>query len=258
MSVVVLPTSTRMQSSTRDAASRADATQFVAANSSGRERASRSAAKRAVAVQHGRPGSAGNASRTASITNSTPSRLVRKASESSAVIVSASGVVDIEPELRGHLPEHLGEPLASAPHLERTHGGPHARDGAGARLHARGLDLDAADVPADGHQRLTRHRPTPLPNAAASGTGTAAGREPSRHACQMAAAMLRSMTRRSPTYDVVGRGLISISQQVSRRRAPGPRPRTLAVPGTSGDRPLCQLARLARAADEATAATPPS
>ena len=91
MSVVVLPTSTRMQSSTREAANRAEAIQFVAANSSGRERASGSAAN-SPRLSSTNTGFRGNASRTPSITNRTPSRLLLKASESSAVMVSASGV----------------------------------------------------------------------------------------------------------------------------------------------------------------------
>src|SRR5439155_6701864 len=86
-SAVVLPTSTRSASGTCRATKVAVATQLAAAVSSGRARAVATSTK-APEVVSTRSGS-GPTPVTASRTNPTPSRLVRKASDSSAVIVTA-------------------------------------------------------------------------------------------------------------------------------------------------------------------------
>src|SRR3954471_5781515 len=89
MSVVVLPTSTSSASGCAPATATAVATQLAAATSQGRLRAA-STDTSSPAVVSTLSGRSPNASSAASSTKVTPSRLVRNASDSSAVIVTAT------------------------------------------------------------------------------------------------------------------------------------------------------------------------
>ncbi len=88
MSVVVVPVSIRMASEKDCATSCAVAAQFAAATASGSIRAAATLRNRPSAA-YTRTSVSGNAAVTASSTNRTPSRLVRKICDSSAVIVTA-------------------------------------------------------------------------------------------------------------------------------------------------------------------------
>ena len=110
-SAVVLPTSISSASGCSSATASAVATQLAAATSHGRARASSTEmSSPAVVSTLGSP----NASSAASSTNATPSRLVRNASDSSAVIVIATASAGLGRDLA----QHGGEPLAVAPDLE--------------------------------------------------------------------------------------------------------------------------------------------
>src|SRR4051794_34050109 len=89
MSVVVLPTSTSSASGCAPATATAVATQLAAATSQGRDRAA-STDTSSPAVVSTLSGRSASASSAASSTNATPSRLVRNASDNSAVIVIAT------------------------------------------------------------------------------------------------------------------------------------------------------------------------
>ena len=89
MSAVVLPTSMSSASGRASATASAVATQLAAATSHGRARAT-STGTSSPAVVSTLSGRSPSASCAASSTNDTPSRLVRNASESSAVIVTAT------------------------------------------------------------------------------------------------------------------------------------------------------------------------
>ena len=138
MSAVVLPTSISSASGYASATASAVATQLAAATSHGRARASPidTSSPAVVSTLSGRSPSASSA---ASSTNATPSRLVRNASDSSAVIViaTASAVTG----LGGDLAQHRGERLAVAPDLERARDRPQRRP-----VQPGGLRVRAADV----------------------------------------------------------------------------------------------------------------
>ena len=139
-SAVVLPTSTSSASGWDSATARAVATQLAAATSHGRARAA-STDTSSPAVVSTLSGRSPSASCAASSTKPTPSRLVRNASESSAVIVMATASAGPAATSADDLAQDRRERLAVAPDLER------ARDRAQhLAVEPRGLGVRAADV----------------------------------------------------------------------------------------------------------------